>query len=462
MTASTTSTASTARSLRARMRWALGLSIAVAWCGALVAIFVFSTHSSISIWDDKLQSIGVKMVAMVPGAGLGAAGPRLEPRPDLVAENARLSFQIWSERRTLLSSTLGSPSTPMNPAFTDGFSNVEIGGESWRVYSASDRTGTVQVQVGSPRRLINAPFQRNALTALGIATALLSLLGLAMGWAVRRALRPLRQIEATVRARASLDMTPLAVSALPAELVPLVHGFNHLLAKLDATVQAERRFIGDAAHELRTPMTVVKAQAEVALRATTLEDKDAALVKLLAATQRSSRLAEQLLDLARLDAGEQVPVRAVHDLNDIVRHVVDEFEMLAGRSQRRISVDAEPCGLLCDVDELGILLRNLVDNAVRYTSPGGQVVVRCGPTGPEAAEVFLEVVDDGPGVPQDERDAIFERFHRVTGNPVRGSGIGLSLVARIARLHHARIETGTGLGNAGLRVRLSFPALKRN
>jgi signal transduction histidine kinase len=245
---------------------------------------------------------------------------------------------------------------------------------------------------------------------------------------------------------------------LPSEIRPLVESFNHLLDQLDQAMQGERRFIGDAAHELRTPLSALQAQAQVALRAATLADKDAALVKLLAVAERSTRLSDQLLDLARMDAGVHAPQKSAADLSELITHVSQEFDMQAQQQRRGIILALTPCPIECDVDEIGILLRNLLDNALRYTPEGGRVKISCGYS-EEAGKrhVCLEVADDGPGVPEAEQQAIFRRFHRIAGKGGRGSGIGLSLVAGIAQLHEAAIQTGTGLDGKGLSVRILFP-----
>ncbi|WP_422651033.1 sensor histidine kinase [Cupriavidus sp. H18C1] len=195
---------------------------------------------------------------------------------------------------------------------------------------------------------------------------------------------------------------------------------------------------------------------EIALRAPSGKDKDTALEKLLATAKRTTRLAEQLLDLARLNACGHAPHEPA-DLGNLVQHVASEFEVQAELQARRLSVETGGGRIACNIDEIGILLRNLVDNALRYTSPGGRIRIACGTANADAGEaVYLEVADDGPGVPQDERQAIFRRFHRASGNRVRGSGIGLSLVATIAQSHGATIETDHGLDGRGFRVRVVF------
>ena len=450
------------RSLKSRMLSASALWIAVAWSASLVAVYAYTTYSQTSIWDDRLQSIAIKLLQMMPTSI--PPNSLLEPQSDVVARNNELTFQLWSRAGRLLASTTEAPRQPLRADFADGFANVEVDGRVWRVYCVSDSEGKVHVQVGSPRGMINADFRKHALRAVSMAAVPLALGGLLLWWSVRRALKPLARIEAMARERSMFDLTPLPTQALPTELLPLVCSFNQLLTQLDQAIEAERRFIGDAAHELRTPLSALQAQLEVAIRAVSTEEKNAALAKLQVAVRRSSRLSEQLLDLARLEAGARAPLRDWHDLDEIVGHVASEFEISARLQQRNIELAIEPCRIHCDVDEIGILVRNLVDNALRYTFAGGTVRISCGCRGSgEACKAFVEIADDGPGVPAAEQSAIFERFHRATGsNAIRGSGIGLSLVARIASMHHAQIVTGAGIGNPGLAVRVAFPLAAAN
>ncbi len=449
-------------SLRARMFRALALWVLFAWSLSLGAMYIFSTNSQTSNWDDKLQSIAIKLLQMTPSdldaeGRAGAGAPLLQSAGE--AHNNELTFQVWGPGNRLLASTPDAPRAPLRPDFKPGFTSVEIDGQSWRVYSATDRDGRFHVQVGNDRRMINEDFQKHSAKAVSLAALGMALAGLMMAWSVGRALRPIATVEQATRNRSKFDLTPLPTAALPSELLPLVHAFNHVLAHLDQAIKAERQFISDAAHELRTPLSVLQAQLDVALRARTDEERRLALGKLLVGIQRGSRLSEQLLDMARLEAGIHAPVRQHYDVRDIVLHVASEFDMVANRQQRVIELEVASCGMRCDVDEMGILVRNLVDNALRYTCPGGRVRIRCGGLDSGAGvRPFLEVADDGPGVPPDQREAIFNRFYRVPGSAsVRGSGIGLSLVTRIAQTHGATIETGVGIGAPGLSVRLLFP-----
>ncbi|MEF7617480.1 ATP-binding protein [Aquincola sp. MAHUQ-54] len=448
-------------SLRSRIMRAAGGTIVLCWAIALGALGAYFAQSQSSIADNELRTMAIKILMAIPQKedwSWRDVRPRLQLRADAQGNEEQLAFQVWIDKSSLAVRTPGAPGTPLRADFAEGFASTVVDGQRWRVVSVSDRAGRIYVQVGNLHSAIDAELRHNALVALGVATVVLMLVGAFMWCVVHKALKPVADLEAALHRRRRLDLTPLPAQALPTELRPLVGAFNHVLQQLDEAVEGERRFIGDAAHELRTPLAALQAQAQVAVRASTPAEKDAALGKLLAVAERSTRLSEQLLDLARLNADAHAPRRSAAELNELAVHVSREFDMQAHQQRRRLVLALQPCTIECDVDEVGILLRNLVDNALRYTAPGGSVRVACGPcdtaAGPRAC---LEVADDGPGVPASEREAIFQRFHRVAGSTVRGSGIGLSLVAGIAQLHGAAIETGPGLEGRGFSVRVLFP-----
>ena len=300
--------------------------------------------------------------------------------------------------------------------------------------------------------------QGGILTAMVLNTAELAVVGILMWLAVVASLRPLRSLSEDLSRRKAFDSEPLSVKKVPDELRPLILAFNSLLARVDTAMRAERQFIADAAHELRTPLAALHVQTEVALRAATLERKDDALRKLLDISHRTHRLAEQLLDLARLEAGLHSTGLHHTDLLALAQHVISEFRVQAEGRGSRLLLSGSPCLARCDVDEMGILIRNLVDNAIRHGHDGGTVEIRCGHVVRSGARhPTLEVNDDGPGVPEEERAAIFARFYRASGGAGKGSGIGLSLVAGIAELHGALIETGEGKDGRGFSIRILFP-----
>ena len=370
----------------------------------------------------------------------------------------RLSFQVWVKpRREMVVRSAESASTALKSDFEDGVATVTIGGEDWRVYAISDARGEIQVQVGEPTSALFDELKDALYYALGVSFLALMLVGLALKGVVRWSLKPVVTIQSAITSRDALDLTPLPDKGLPDEVRPLVVSFNRLLSRLDGTLQAERRFFTEAAHELRTPLAVLLTHAQVAQRARTLEEARGALDQLTRGVERSARLSQQLLDSARLNvekyAGEQVPV----ELADIVAVVTHEFEIMAGQKKQSIALHTEPGIVQGNVDELGILVRNLLDNALRYAGEGAHVAVRCVR---EENFVRLQVLDDGPGVAESERARIFDRFYRGSGNAERGSGIGLALVSRISQLHDANVITGCGLQGRGFGITVSFQAIE--
>ncbi len=442
-------------SLRGRLRAVLALTLVFCWVGSVGLLVAYTANSESSVWDSKLQAFGTRLLVSIPADKVhrGPFGPGLELPADVQRQPENFAFQVWNAEHKLFIKTPAAPATPFQPTFMDGFVSNVVDGKKWRIYTISDRYGQISVQVANLQSVVDREMQFEALVALAILTAVLLAVAALLGRALDRSLRPLADIEHALLERRDFDLTPLPLRDLPLELQPLVTSFNHLLVQLDSAIGAERRFIGDAAHELRTPLAALQAQADVALHAATLEDKDAALRTLQQVARRNTRLAEQLLDMARLDAQVTTPRTSVVDLPQLAEHVVSEYAFQASRRGCTIAIEAAPAQVAGNIDELATLLRNVVDNAVRFAGAGGHVSVSCGITD---AHAFLAVADDGPGVPAGERDAIFQRFYRASAGHGGGSGIGLSLVAAIARVHGARIVTGSGPAERGLMVRVEF------
>lgn len=453
------------RSINAQLILAVIGITALFWIIVVAVVLAKTTINRSSTWDERLEAIATQLLVTIPADGRFGEreGPRLALPQSLDILRGPLVFQIWVDRSRLVAGTSGGPQAPLRPDFADGPVSAEVEGKKWRVYSASDSTGRVTVQVGNLQRIVDADFRHKAADEVIQTTILLMIVGVIMWIVTASALKPVRALGAAMHRRPRFDFTPLPLDGLPRELHPLVDAFNRLLRQLDAAIEGERRFIGNAAHELRTPLSTLQGQAEIALRETNPQEKDAALRKLLIVAQRGARLSEQLLDLARINAGAKTPKHVAADLSKLVQHVAQEFQVYASHNRRSLFLNVASCTIQCDVDEVGILLRNLLHNAMRYTAEGGNVLARCGYASPAQdggpSSVFLEVADNGPGVPAAERGAIFERFHRVGSNPVRGSGIGLSLVASIAESHNAAIYTGTGLEDRGFMVRVVFPGI---
>jgi len=234
---------------------------------------------------------------------------------------------------------------------------------------------------------------------------------------------------------------------------------NDLLARLDLAIERERAFIADAAHELRTPLTALSLQLQSLAAAGATEDRDAAVRNLETGVARAARLIEQLLAVAREQHAGDRERRSLH-LDELVRQVVAEWVPLAEAAGIDLGIaEAEVVRVLAEEDGLRVLLRNLLDNAIRYTPRSGRVDVRVSRTEDRPPRAVLSVTDTGPGIPEAERGRVFDRFHRVPGTVAGGSGLGLALVRSVASRHDGQVALESGPGGTGLRVVVTLPAL---
>lgn len=388
------------------------------------------------------------------------------------------------------------------------FHSMEEGGVTYRI--AVQRVNTVagelivQLADGSDPR---QQWVRSILLKVLLPNFILVVAaGFAFNWAVMRALKPLIDLKEAVERRSPRDLSAIDPLTTPAEVRPLVSALNRLFDLVNDQAEGQRRFVADAAHQLRTPLAGLQAQVEAWAQAARAKGADGAIllsadkiIKLRSATRRTSQLANQLLALSRADAsaiGAQ-PTQRV-DLKDLCESILPLHLDAATAKGIDLGLDARSAQVNGYEWLLRELLGNLVDNAVKYTPPGGTVTIRCGPLPasgdqapdmhpPRAAEgageangvhrrwgVFLEVEDDGPGIAPEERTKALQRFYRVRGTAGEGNGLGLAIADEIARVHHSQLEldyAGTGRGgNAGdgddagdvaqgphgLRVRLSL------
>ncbi|WP_175597312.1 ATP-binding protein [Peristeroidobacter soli] len=446
-------------SLRGRLFSALlGIFIG-AWVAAGVYLYLQFAQASSGTMDRGLEELAnTALLSMPSDISEVSSRSTLSLRSGAPGrlEKTERWIQVWSkERRALVLWRRGAPTTPLKPDFIDGFATLQMAGEQWRVYAVSDASNQVQVQAGQPMSALTEELRTGLYYALGISSLALLAVGLAVKLVVRWSFQPVMTVQSAMTSREALDLTPLPAAGLPSEVRPLVDSFNRLLARLEEAVHVERRFIVDAAHELRTPLAVLLGQAQVARRARTLEDARPVLDQLMRGAERSARLSQQLLHSARIErpADPQTPI----ELADIITMLIQDFEMTATQKEQSISVHVEPGLVRGNLDEIGILVSNVLDNALRYAGRGGHVAVRCVR---EGNTLRLEVLDDGPGVPEADRGRIFDRFYRVAGSAESGSGIGLSLVARIARSHAADISTGPGLEGRGFGIVVRFPMIE--
>ena len=355
--------------------------------------------------------------------------------------------QVWTVDGTITYSSHRRPGLPRSAVL--GFAEVDIDGRRWRVFSTTSRGRVIQVaQPLAVRHELAAAAAWRSVAPLAIAAPLVAL---AVWWLVGVSLAPLRNLVDAVRARDAESLAPLPLAGLPSELAPLGAALNALLARLGKSFDAQRSFVGDAAHELRSPLTALKLQLDLARRAADDTTRAQALAELGAGTERMRHLVEQLLVLARAEPGGAEAAFADADLVEVARQATADTVPLAAANAVDLELDApQPQMVRADAAALRILLRNLVDNAVRYAGRGGRVLVQ---VSGEDAQAIVRVDDSGPGIPPAERARVFDRFYRRDGGEAAGSGLGLAIVRAIAQRHGAQVTLGDSpLG--GLRAEL--------
>jgi two-component system, OmpR family, sensor kinase len=375
--------------------------------------------------------------------------------PQIPANDAAYDFvvQVWTLDGVRI--YLSRPHSVLPNVTTLGFSTVTTSEGLWRVYGAQAMTKVIQV--AQPMRVRKEQAVDLALKTLRPFALLLPVLGFLIWVAVGRALQPLQRLTTLVKARRVDALDPLPNERLPDEVRPLVDALNDLLVRLGVALDRERAFMADAAHELRTPLTALHLQMGTLSRAANEAERNDAMEKLSAGMQRAIRLVEQMLSLARQEPRVQ-PTRAPVPLADIARDVVAELVPLADAKQIDLGIsNSQPAIVMGDPDALRTLTRNLVDNAVRYTPAGGRVDVSV-ENGSDSGQTLLKVVDNGPGIPPEERSRVLDRFYRPPGTSPPGSGLGMAIVKAIADTHGATLELEAGPDGTGLAVSVRFPS----
>jgi two-component system OmpR family sensor kinase len=374
----------------------------------------------------------------------------------IVPADAAYDFvvQVWSLDGVRV--YLSRPHAVLPEITTLGFSTVSTAEGRWRVYGVQALTRVIQV--AQPMSVREKRAAELALSTLAPFALLLPALALLIWLAVGHALEPLERLTGLVKARQVNALEPLPDAQLPDEVRPLVGALNELLSRLKAALGRERAFTADAAHELRTPLTALHLQMDMLARASGETERSAAMERLSEGVQRAIRLVEQMLSLAR-EEPRMPPLRVPVPLEPLARACVAELLPLADAHHIDLGLGAtRPLTVSGDPDALRTLLRNLVDNAVRYSGDGGRVDVSVEEGGSAAApRAELAVTDSGPGIPLEERARVIDRFYRRAGTAPPGSGLGLAIVKAIADAHGATLTLTAGPDGRGLRVIVSFP-----
>lgn len=374
--------------------------------------------------------------------------------------NHSIEFQIWDQHGDLILRSRKAPTTPFSHV-KNGLSNTQLEGQKWRVYTLFNPTTKLTFMLAQHtnyRQQLENQLTQDAVFIMLIAYPFL---GLLIWVIIGRGLASLQAVAAEVKHRDTEYLEPVDIDAIPSEIKPLIAELNSLFKRLKETFERNDRFTADAAHELRTPLAALSTQTQVALRAESTHDRNEALLKVLSSVNRCTHLVQQLLTLSRMnpEAGIQNPTKVV-----LVKQAQEIAAMLAPEAIAK-DIDLElitpenHAAIIGNGTTINILIRNLIDNAIRYSQDNSTIQIIIEET---TEHVILRVIDDGPGIPEELRQRVFERFYRMIGTKASGSGLGLGIVLQISKLHNADIQLLTPETGSGLEVRITFPAIPKD
>lgn len=418
----------------------IGVSIVIVLAAALV--YLQARKEANALADYQMKQLVASLPAQAPFPVATTRDNESNMPDDMVVRMwDSTGFRIYQSHELI--------NLPQN---TDlGFSDVDADGVSWRVYNA--KLGDTIVQVA---QLLSARHQIAARVALRTVAPLILLLPFfaALIWiTVGRGLAAVKRAAAHVQSRDASSLASIPDDDLPREIQPLTHALNDLLSRLRLAIDAQGAFIADAAHELKTPLTALKLQIQLAERAQSEEERHAAFADLAKGLERATHLVHQLLTLARHEPNARHQKYAQVDLVEMTQSVVAGFVALAESKRIDLGVTLQsPARVLGNADALRTMLSNLIDNAIRYTPDGGRVDVAIQT---DHGRPSLVVKDNGPGIPGGELPRVIDRFYRVPGSPSNGSGLGLAIVKQIAAAHNADIALSNL--SPGLQACVTFP-----
>ncbi|MBU6459674.1 MAG: sensor histidine kinase N-terminal domain-containing protein [Proteobacteria bacterium] len=435
----------------------LGSTLLV-WLVALLLSFFGARQEINQLVDVQLEQSAqtLALLDLHKLTALAHTTERIHAQKDKDRDNDDLNmeFQVWTDSGRLITHSPSTPKFAYHPQ--DGYQTIRVHSVYWRTYARHDINHAYQI------RLFESIHSRNNLINSGawhIAQFMLIVLPLSIWliWlSVEKGLLPLQNISGMLTSRNAQNMEPINPDKIPAEAVELVHSINRLLERLKQSILHERAFTADAAHELRHPLAAIKIQAEVALTCTHPAQLETTIHQIINGVNRLSHLVHQMLLLARLDQSSQIVAEPVN-LSQIVTGC---SSMLADRAlSKNISLEVQAKAdiwILGHAPLLSILVDNLIDNAIKYGRKNGHVLLN---VLIESNKALMSIEDDGPGVSTQEYQRLTDRFYRSTHHPdVEGSGLGLSIVSKIVKIHHGMLEIHSGHQGQGLKINIFLEA----
>lgn len=457
-------------SLRNRLLALAAVSCALAWIAGGAAIYYAVQREDGELFDARLRDLAQTLLVFADHEIQEVEAERRKLPTHIETEGTehdRYRYQIWSEDgQLLLSSDNAShdqPPTPLMPLTERGWTTRTVGTMPMRVIAVRSTSNRYLIQVAEPLQLrlelVNL-FGRYLGIGMLLSAMALTTLSLLL---LRVMLRPLHDAARHIGRRGPADLSAVALEQMPEEFAPVLDAINRLLRLVDVALCSEREFVAAAAHELRTPLAGLRAQAQLAAhQRTSPPARDLALRAVQDGVDHATHLVNQLLDLARSDALAGNPVRFSADrqavaVRKLLEQAMSELGPPAAERGLHLSQRFEVAELSGSAFGLGLIVRNLLANAVAHARPNGQVEIG---TRSEKGGVVLWVADDGPGIPEPERARMFERFARGKGNDRAGCGLGLSIVKALADAHHATVSLGaSSLGGLLAEVHLAAAPL---
>ena len=427
------------------LRWLLiGQLLAIVLTGSISFFYVRSELEG--LFDDRLRQLAYS----VPVATEAIPSP-LPGLNNTFEDDDDFIIQVWQADGSLLLHLNKEEGNPKKAK--EGLSTYFSNNMLWRSFVLHRDHYWVQVSQPFSDRL-----EMSLNIALGATAPILLLilfLGLLVWIAVKKGLRPLGILAEAVNQRNPTSLEPLSIEEIPVEILPLVKALNGLLQRLDRALEGQRKFIADAAHELRTPLTAVQLQAQLLDRCHDDAERSVTLEQLRGGILRASHLVQQLLTLARMEPENcQRPFNDV-DLSALVKSVISDQTPAALNKQIDMGISRdETLSILGDSESLRMMLNNLLDNAIRYTPPKGQVDISLWQ---DTELARIEIEDNGPGIPASEREQVFTRFYRQPGSQELGSGLGLAIVLEIISQHRGTVQLESTENNTGLKVVITLP-----